>query len=211
MTHHFYSPLPIPAVDAKGIARTLRRTLWAQYGGHGSVPKDVSAPLKMAFHLEGLTDAEKKQVYSHVQNVLRNLPLEHQAPLTLRRYMTQILVTADLQPDLTKEDLLAICNGFNGLLKAQTQLARNPGALCGFPFYTMRNLPCSCAPSESLWTITGYDKFTGASGILEWCTGPRDAVTVWELMSPFRERFDGLKIGAFEASMDSAQVLSVCA
>jgi len=38
--------------------------------------------------------------------------------------------------------------------------------------YTYRNLPCTnCA-----WYVSGTDRATGASGILEWCKSEKDAI-----------------------------------
>lgn len=69
----------------------------------------------------------------------------------------------------------------------------NEIVLRDFPMYEYRGLPCSIAPDEELWCISGADKLDNSGGILEWCYGEGDAKEVLQKMSQYPDRFSDLK------------------
>lgn len=84
------------------------------------------------------------------------------------------------------------------------QLSRNPSDEAGFEDYRYRGLPCSIAPDNGLWTVSGEDVRTRTSGVLEWCFNEDDARHVLDAMSRFPDRFKALAAQAF-AKAFSAQ------
>ena len=193
MSHCHYSPIAIPETG-KGVARALLRALWYQFGGDGPVPKNVSAPLKIEFRTEGLSTQERTKCRSRILRELDQLPLDYQELLTFRQSPTEFLVTANLHPEMTREELSTLAAAINALLPLQARMASNPGLECDFPFYQIRGLSCMCAPYDQRWEVVGQDLFLGGAGVIEWATGPADATAVWERMRAFPERFKGLKI-----------------
>lgn len=69
----------------------------------------------------------------------------------------------------------------------------NETVLRDFPMYEYRGLPCSIAPDEQLWCISGVDKLDNSGGILEWCYDEEDANERLQMMSRYPERFTGLE------------------
>lgn len=58
--------------------------------------------------------------------------------------------------------------------------------------YTYRGLACNIASGDELWEISGYDKRTGGSGVLEWCFDEEDAKALLQKMQEFPHRFEAL-------------------
>lgn len=48
--------------------------------------------------------------------------------------------------------------------------------------YKYRGLPCSIAPDDKLWCISGYDNNGGSTGVLEWCYDEQDATAILAIM-----------------------------
>lgn len=69
----------------------------------------------------------------------------------------------------------------------------NETVLRDCPMYEYRSLPCSIAPDEELWCVSGADKLDNSGGILEWCYDEEDAKEVLRKMSQYPDRFSDLK------------------
>ncbi len=79
------------------------------------------------------------------------------------------------------------------LADAMSNFAGSPNdtALIDCPLYVYRNLPCSIAPDDQLWAVSGQD-VQGSGGVLEWCFDQVDAEQMLDEMKRFPERFKNL-------------------
>jgi hypothetical protein len=57
--------------------------------------------------------------------------------------------------------------------------------------YQYRGLPCSIAPQEQIWCISGRDSQTCSTGVLEWCYNEQDALERLAIMKE-HPRFENL-------------------
>lgn len=53
--------------------------------------------------------------------------------------------------------------------------------------YQYRNYPCNIASDDNLWCVSGEDKVSEASGVLEWAYNQQDANDVLALMQASSE------------------------
>lgn len=82
----------------------------------------------------------------------------------------------------------------------------NARVLVNNPEYTYRGLPCTCAPEQELWEISGQDLRTKVSGVLEWCYSEVDAKAQMAEMLREPQRFANLKASSHaERQMPMAQ------
>lgn len=57
--------------------------------------------------------------------------------------------------------------------------------------YNYRNLPCTCAPEDKVWCVSGFTH--DGSGVLEWCYDEHDAKFVLSIMKEFPHQFKELR------------------
>lgn len=62
----------------------------------------------------------------------------------------------------------------------------------GRPSYVYRNLQALSGESSNAWFISGYDRYNGKRGILEWCHHEVDARHLLEEMRQFPGQFEAL-------------------
>ena len=80
------------------------------------------------------------------------------------------------------------------LAASMLEFAASPNrtAFVACPLYCYRNLPCSIAPDDELWAVSGEDQ-QGGGGVLEWCFDQADAEGVLQEMKRHSARFKNLK------------------
>jgi hypothetical protein len=77
--------------------------------------------------------------------------------------------------------------------------------------YEYRGLPISIAREGQLWEVGGTDKFTGGSGVLEWCYDKEDAEAILAKMQQFPSRFLNVHASASDAYTRPYVEEAVCA
>lgn len=189
-------------LTSKAIGRKLRRFLgfWTAYGvvsqtlsyNEGHTPEQLTALRELA---QQMVREQQEALEGYMPGVIEfeSIVFDEMFGLVAIRYsLKQDPATASVaQLRSMVEVVQLLAEAVHVKLKNV-----NSTVFLHCPEYVYRGLPCSIAPDETLWCVSGSD-IRGGSGVLEWCYDEQDAKAVLADMSRFPERFHRLSAHAY--------------